>query len=327
MSVGADRRLRVSGQVFLSADGRGRRRPLANADFILTALQSIPGGYGQIVSLSNPFRVKTDGEGKFDRSLPWETPGQVQVQALPEPEAFDPEITDPVSGTVVQAERVISDGDGMVIDSGIAPDEQPLAKAAGGREFSEVADLAGFLAAGLGDPSALGQVSLVRPFFEEKDSRLPSAPEKLFRHFATLLDRLQAAHLASRQRAPGFDPKHVDYMVPLGFKPLEERIVATLAWHAKSLPAPERVRKLLASFAGTDIGEDILRRNIARLVTLLGRILALPVTYQPSWYLWEDMAVILTLFAGLGLVAQRNHIVWADFISRPNERELILSML
>jgi hypothetical protein len=326
MSLGADRRLRVYGQMFLSTDGRGRRRPLANADFILTALQTTSNGYGQIVSLSNPFRVSTDGEGKFDRSLPWETPGRVQVQALPEPEAFDIEVTDPVSRVVVQAERVISDGDGMVIDSGIAPDERPLARTVGGREFDEVGELAGYLAAGLADPSGLGQVVLARPFFEAKDSRFPSAPEKLFRHFATLLDRLQAVHLASRERAPGFDPKHVDLMVPLGFKPLEERIVATLSWHA-NLPAAERVRKLLASYGGADVGEDVLRRNIGRLVTLLGRILAMPVTYEPSWYLWEDMAVILTLFAGIGLVAQHNHIVWADFISRPTERELILSML
>jgi hypothetical protein len=315
--------LRVFGEVYFAPDSRGRKRPVRNADLRIFALATVQGALQPIRAFTNPIEAATDGAGKFDQSTDWGPIGTGPAPA--EPEAFDVEVTDPDSGAIVMSERVFSDGDAMVVNSQIAPDDRPLARSRE-REFTEVADLAGFLAAGLADPSGLGQVSLARPFFQGRDERFPGAPEKLFRHFATLLDRLQAVNLASRQRAPGFDNKHVDLMVPLGFKPLEERITATLAWHPKSLPAAERVRKLLVSYAGTDVGEDVLRRNISRLVTLLGRILALPVTYEPSWYLWEDMAVILTLFAGLGLVAQRNHIVWADFISRPGERELILSM-
>jgi hypothetical protein len=325
MSVGPDRRLRVFGQVFQSPDGRGRRRPVANADLVLTALQETSGGPSAIVTLSNPFRATTDGRGRFDRSLPWETPGTVQVQALPEPDAFDVEVTDPASGMIVDAERVTSNGDDMVIDSGIDPDEQPLAKALG-RSFTEVAELAGFLAAGLATPDKLGQVTLSRPYLDPGDSRHPTAPEKLFRHFGNLLDRLQAVRLEYRRRGPGFDPNNFDLMVPLGFAPLEKQIVATLHWHP-TLSAADRIAKMVASYAGSDVTEEVLRRNIARLVTMLGKILMMPIEYQRNSYLWEDMAVILTLFTGIGLVAQRNHIVWADFQNQAEGRELILSTL
>jgi hypothetical protein len=245
------------------------------------------------------------------------------VQALPEPEAFDVEVTDPDSGSIQMAGQVFSNGDDMWIDSHIAPDERPLATTFG-RTFSEVRDLAAHLAAGLASPDKLGQVSLTRPFLDPMDSRAPTAPEKLFRHFGTLLDRLQTVHLEYRRRAPNFDPKNFDLLVPLGFEPLEKQINATLYWHPR-LSAAERVARMVSSYAASDVTEDVLRRNASRLVTMLGKILSMPIEYQPNQYLWEDMAVILTLFTGIGLVAQRNHIVWADFQARPGERELILS--
>jgi hypothetical protein len=222
--------------------------------------------------------------------------------------------------------RILSNGDDMVIESGIAPEEFPLATALG-REFTAVPELAGFLSAGLDSPEKLGEVSLTRPYLTPADQGHPTAPEKLFRHFGNLLDRLQSAHLAARRRSPNFDPNHVDLLVPLGFKPLEKEIEATLNWHPKTLSAADRVKKMVASFASADVTEDVLRRNVARLVTMLSKILVMPVEYRPNSFLWEDMAVILTLFTGIGLVAQRNRIVWADFQSNDGGRELVLSML
>lgn len=316
--------LRVYGEVYYLRDRRGRLRPVRDADIRLTALAEIQGVLQRIPVFTNPVLAGTDGNGKFDQSTDWGSIGT--GQAPPEPEAFDVEVTDPDSGTIVVVGRIESNGDGMVVESGIAPDERPLATAAGGRELAEVPELAAYLAAGLASPDKLGQVTLSRTFFRATDSRFPSAPEKLFRHFANLLDRLQALHLASRQRSPGFDPNHFDLVVPLGFKPLEEKVVATLGWY-HNLSAAERIRRLVASYAAAEVTEEVLRRNISRLVGMLSRILALPIEYQRSWYLWEDMAVILTLFTGIGLVAQRNHIVWADFQSNSDGRELILGML
>jgi hypothetical protein len=315
--------LRVYGQVLLLPDSHGRRRRLANADVKLTALESTPTGFTRIRAITNPVLVGTNADGRFDQRTDWGPIGA--GPSLPEPEAFDVEVTDPDSGTIVVGERVFSNGDDMVIDSGIAPDEQPLASALG-RDFTEVGELAGFLAAGLAAPDKLGQISLSRPFLEPKDSRFPTAPEKLFRHFGTLLDRLQTVSLEYRRRSPGFDRNNFDLMVPMGFQPLEKQIVATLHWHPR-LSAAERVAKMVSSYAASEVSEDVLRRNVSRLVTMLSRILSLPVEYQPNSYLWEDMAVILTLFTGIGLVAQSNHIVWAEFLSRSDGRELILSTL
>lgn len=330
MSVGADLTLRVFGQVFLHPDQRGRRRPLPDADVKLTALELTQTGLRRIPAITNPVMVTTNAQGRFDHRTDWGTigtnaAGNRVVQALPEPEAFEVEVTDPVSGTIQMAGQVFSNGDDMVIDSQIAPDERPLATALG-RSFSEVGELAGFLAAGLAAPDKLGQVTLTRPFLDPKDGRFPTAPEKLFRHFGTLLDRLQAVHLEHRRRAPGFDRNNFDLMVPLGFEPLEKQINATLYWHPR-LSAADRVAKMVSSYAASDVTEDVLRRNVTRLVAMLAKILSMPIEYRPNSYLWEDMAVILTLFTGIGLVAQRNHIVWADFQSKSDGRELILSTL
>ncbi len=316
--------LRVTGEVYFLPDSRGRRRPIANADIRLTALAEANGVLTRIRAFTNPILAVTTSAGKFDQSTDWGPIGTGPAPA--EPEAFDVEVTDPASGTVVVGARVFSNGDAMAIDSGIAPDERPLATITGGREFTEVSELAAHLAAGLADPAKLGQVNLSRAFFEPADARQPSGPEGLFRHFGQLLDRLQTVSLQSRRRDPGFNPNHFDLAVPLGFKPLEEKVIATLNWH-HNLSAADRVRKLVAAYAGSDVTEDVLRRNVARLVGMLSRILAYPVEYRPGWYLWEDMAVILTLFTGIGLVAQRNHIVWADYLSRPDGRLLVLSML
>jgi len=321
MSVDQDDNLRVFGQVFFSADGRGRHRPLPNADVKLTAIGQNPTGFGRIPGPTNPIEVTTDSRGRFDHRTWWGNP--FAPGPLPEPEAFDVEVTDPDSGSIQMAGQVFSNGDNMWIDSHIAPDERPLATTFN-RTFSEVGELAAHLAAGLAQPDKLGHVSLTRLFLDPKDSREPTAPEKLFRHFGTLLDRLQTVHREYRARAPGFDPNKVDLFVPLGFKPLEEKILSTLSWHPK-LSAADRVAKMVSSYASSDVTEDVLRRNVSRLVTMLGKILSMPIEYQPNSYLWEDMAVILTLFTGIGLVAQRNHIVWADFLNKPTERELILS--
>jgi hypothetical protein len=278
-------------------------------------------GFGRIPGPTNPIDVTTDDRGRFDQTTWWGNP--FGAGALPEPEAFEVQVTDPDSGTIQAAGQVFSDGDDMWIDSHIAPDEEPLARTFK-RHFNEVPELAAFLADGLKNPGTLGQVILTRPFFDPKDSRFPSAAEKLFRHFMNLLDRLQAVHLQYRKREPGFDPNNVTLMVPLGFEPLEKAVIATLHWHAK-LSAADRVLKMVSSFAASDVNEDVLRRNIGRLITMLSKILSMPVEYKPNDYLWEDMAVILTLFTGIGLVAQRNHIVWADFTNHEKDRELILS--
>src|SRR5262249_44501170 len=156
-----------------------------------------------------------------------------------------------------------------------------------GRPFNEVSELAGFLAAGLASPDKLGEVSMSRPYLDPDDQRHPSAPEKLFRHFGTLLDRLQAAHLAARRRDPKFDPNNFDMLGPLGFKPLEEAIVSTLNWH-HNLSAAERVKKMVSSYASSDVTEEVLRRNVARLVAMLSKILVMPIEYRPNRYLWED---------------------------------------
>lgn len=325
MSVGADLTLRVFGQVFLHPDQRGRRRPLPGADVKLTALEATQTGLRRIPAFTNPVMVTTNAQGRFDHRTDWGTFVGGVVQALPEPEAFEVEVTDPVSGTIQMAGQVFSNGDDMVIDSHIAPEDRPLATALG-RSFTEVGELAGFLAAGLASPERLGQVTLSRPYLDPNDGRFPTAPEKLFRHFGNLLDRLQAVHLEHRRRDPGFDRNKFDLVVPLGFEPLEKQINATLAWHPR-LSAADRVAKMVSSYAATDVTEDVLRRNVSRLVSMLSRILSMPIEYRPNSYLWEDMAVILTLFTGIGLVAQRNHIVWADFQSSATGRELTLSML
>jgi len=323
-----DLTLRVFGQVFLLADQRGRRRPLPGADVKLTALEMTQTGLRRIAAFTNPVLVRTNAQGRFDQRTDWGTlvtgpSGTPVVQALPEPEAFDVEVMEPVSGSIQVAGQVFSNGDDMVIDSHIAPDEWPLASAMG-RDFTEVGELARFLAAGLGAPDKLGDITLFRPFLDPKDSRFPTAAERLFRHFGNLLDRLQAVHLESRKHSPGFDRNHFDFMVPLGFQPLEKQIVTTLSWHPR-LSAAERVAKMVSSYAAPDVTEEVLRRNVSRLVTMLSKILSLPVEYQPNSYLWEDMAVILTLFTGIGLVAQRNHMVWAEFLNKSDGRELILS--
>lgn len=316
--------LRVTGWVYYNPDLRGRRRPMADTDAKLTALADQGTGLRRIGHISNPFQVTTDTHGKFDHSVDWGTGSP--ATNLPEPEAFDVEVTDPASGMIQVVARIFSNGDQMVIDSGIAPDEFPLASVLG-RPFTEVTDLAAHLAAGLTSPDKLGEVSITRPYLDLDDKRDPTAPEKLFRHFGNLLDRLQAAHLAARRRDPNFDPGKFDLVVPLGFKPLEQEIVATLAWHPQTLSAADRVKKMVASFASADVTEEVLRRNVSRLVTMLSKILVMPIEYRPNQYLWEDMAVILTLFTGIGLVAQRNRIVWADFQSNDERRELTLSML
>lgn len=315
--------LRVTGWVYFSPDQRGRKRPMAHTDVKLTAFADQGSGLQRIPHIANPFEVTTDGQGKFDHEVDWGT--GIPATNLPEPDAFDVEVTDPASGMVQVVGRIFSTGDQMVIDSKIAPDDFPLATALG-RPFTEVQELAGFLAAGLASPDKLGEVSITRPYLEADDQRHPTAPEKLFRHFGNLLDRLQSAHLAARRRDPHFNPDHFDFVVPLGFKPLEEAIISTLNWH-HNLSAAERVRKMVASYASADVTEDVLRRNVSRLVAMLSKILVMPIEYRPNGYLWEDMAVILTLFTGIGLVAQRNHIVWADFQSDAATRKLTLSML
>lgn len=322
MSIGPDRRLRVFGQVFFSEDGRGRRRTLRNADLVVTALD---GALVPFATLTNPIRAATDGQGRFDRRTFWDAPGVVPPKALPEPFAFDIAVVNGAGDALAPPTRVISSGDDMVVYSEVDPNDLPLATAMG-HDFSEVAELAAFLAAGLAAPQKLGQVSLTRPILSSAETNTPTAPEKLFRHFGTLLDRLQAAHLNSRRQSPGYDPRHEDLMVPLGFEPLEKQILSTLYWH-RDPSAAVRVAKLVGSFAGTEVTEEVLRRNVGRLVEMLGKILKMPVQYLPNSYLWEDMAVILTLFTGIGLVAQRNHIVWADFTSNDDGREITLSML
>ncbi len=324
MSVG-NLVLRVTGQVFYHPDQRGRKRPMINTDVKLTALAGQGTVFQRIGHITNPFELTTDAQGKFDRQIDWGTTS-APIQNLPEPDGFDVEVTDPASGMIQVGSRIFSNGDDMVIDSGIAADEFPLATALG-RPFTEVTELAAFLSAGLDSPDKLGEVSITRPYLSAADQRHPTAPEKLFRHFGNLLDRLQAAHLAARRRDPRFDPNHFDMAVPLGFKPLEKEIEATLNWHPKNLSPADRVKKMVASFAAADVTEDVLRRNVGRLVTMLSKILVMPIEYRPNSYLWEDMAVILTLFTGIGLVAQRNHIVWADFQSNDEGRALTLSML
>jgi len=317
--------LRVTGDVFILPDQFGRRRPLANADVTLRAFASTPTGLKQIVAPTNPVQATTDAHGHFDQRTDWGTIVGGRVQALPEPEAFDAEVTDPDSGTIVQVGRVVGDGDGLFLEPQIAAPSDPLAKVTGGREFTDIAEFARFLAAGLAAPDKLGEVKVSRLFVDPKDRLSPTAPEKLFRHFGVLLDRLQTLSREQRRRSPDFTPNHEDLFVPMGFKPLEKQIVATLAWHPRLSPA-ERVAKMVSSF-GADVTEDVLRRHISRLVTMLGKILSMPIEYQPGWYLWEDMAVILTLFTGIGLVAQRNRIVWADFLNNADGRELTLSTL
>jgi hypothetical protein len=63
------------------------------------------------------------------------------------------------------------------------------------------------------------------------------------------------------------------------------------------------------------------------MVNILGQVLGIPIHYRPAWYLWEDMAVALTLFTGIGLVAQGNRIVWADYVNNSDQRVLTLSTL
>lgn len=317
--------LRVTGDVLILPDQFGRRRPLAEAEVSLLALESTATGFRRIGSLTNPIFATTDARGHFDHRTDWGTMVAGTVQALPEPDAFDVEVTDPASGTIVQVGRVFGNGDGLFLEPQIAAPSDPLAKVTGGREFSDIAEFARFLAAGLAAPDKLGEVKVSRLFVNPKDRLSPTAPERLFRHFGVLLDRLQAVHLQSRKRSPGFDPNNFDLVVPLGFKPLEKQIVATPAWHPRLSPA-ERVAKMVSAF-GAEVTEDLLRQHMSRLVTMLGKILSMPIEYRPTWYLWEDMAVILTLFTGIGLVAQGNRIVWADFLNKEDGRELVLSTL
>lgn len=325
MAIGADLRLDVFGQVFFKADGRGRRRPLRNAELVLTAYEDKQGTLTRSPNvLTNPMGVTTDGEGRFKRRIFWDLPGVVPPKAMDEPVAFDVVIVDGAANAIGVADRVFSNGEDMVILTDMDPDDRPLATAMS-HNFTEVTELAGFLASGLATPSKLGQVNLSRPFLSSTDKTSFTAPEKLFRHFGTLLDRLQAAHLDSRRQSPGHDRNNEDLMVPLGWEPLEKQIQATLYWH-NNLSAADRVAKLVGSFA-TDVTEDVIRRNVSRLVAMLGKILKMPIEYQMNSYLWEDMAVILTLFTGIGLVAQRNRIVWADFTANDDGREIVLSMV
>lgn len=317
--------LRVTGDVFILPDQFGRRRPLADADITLLALESTSTGFRRIGSPTNPIQTTTNAKGHFDHRTDWGTIVGGKVQALDEPEAFDAEVTDPDSGTIVQVGRVFGNGDGLVLEPQIAAPTDPLAKVTGGREFNDIAEFARFLAAGLAAPDKLGEVKVSRLFVDPNDRLSPTAPEKLFRHFGVLLDRLQTLQREQRRRSPNFNPNHEDLVVPLGFKPLEQQIVATLAWHPRLSPA-ERVAKMVSAF-GAEVTEDLLRQHMSRLVTMLGKILSMPIEYKPGWYLWEDMAVILTLFTGIGLVAQRNHIVWADSLNKADGRELTLSTL
>jgi hypothetical protein len=194
MSVGSDLTLRVFGQVNFTPDGRGRTHPLANADVSLTAFETTTTGLQRIRAVTNPIVVTTDGRGRFDQRTDWGTIVNGVVGPLPEPDTFNVIVTDPDSGVMQSAGQVFSNGDDMWIDSHIAPDEEPLARTHN-RHFSEIPELAGFLAEGLKDTGKLGEVILNRPFFEDTDNRNTSAAEKLFRHFANLLDRMQAVHL------------------------------------------------------------------------------------------------------------------------------------
>src|SRR5574338_851343 len=111
--------LRVFGEVYFAADSRGRKRRVADADLKLTALAENQGVLRPILAFTNPIMAATNAAGKFDQSTDW---GPIGTNpAPPEPEAFDIEVTDPDSGVIVRTERVFSNGDGMAIESGIAP--------------------------------------------------------------------------------------------------------------------------------------------------------------------------------------------------------------
>lgn len=319
MSLGPDRRLRVEGDIYFSPDARGRRRPLVNNDFALHGMTFGAGGLIRMPFITAGFRVRSDERGHFATSVIWEQPGRGQVPPLDEPDGFEVMVVDPDTGQMEPAGEVVSNGDGMVIDSGLVPDDEPLARRTGGREFDEIPDLATHLAEALAQPEKLGELTVLRPFFEPRDRQHPTGPERLYRHFSILLDRLQAALRTAR------GPQTSELYVPTGFKPLEDRVLATLAWYPKGLPAAERCRRLVAGYAGEEPSEELLRRVVPRLTSLLGRILQMPVATDNGTYLWEDLAVLLTLTAGIGFVAQHNHIVWADYIDQPEGRRLILS--
>lgn len=319
MSLGADRRLRVNGTIHFSPDGRGRRRPLVHTDFVLIALEDGPNGLTPIASLTNGIRVTSDAEGNFARSLVWEIPGRTQGPLLPEPDGFEVQVTDPGTGQLVPAGEVRGNGDDLVIDAGFAPDELPLALGPAGQEFDEISELASHLAAALANPGTLGEVTVLRPYFLPADQRHPTGAERLFRHFTLLLDTLQAA--LRNTRGPGATGS-----VPSGFKPLEERVVKVLAWYPRGLTAAQRCQRLVAGHAQDDPSEELLRRVVPRLTMMLGQILQLPVANDDGRYLWEDLAVLLTLIAGIGLVAQHNHAVWADYRTESGSRKLVLSI-
>lgn len=319
--------LRVYGRVMTSRDSRGRQRPLAGSTVTLTALADSQGVLRRIPTAggTNPITVDTDANGRFDQRTFWAPQGA--GAAAVEPEAFDVDVTDPDGGLVVSAGRVFSNGDAMEIDSGLVPTERPLATVTGGRDLEEIAELAAYLAAGLDQPSKLGEVTLWRPQFETRDERHPTGAERLFRHFSTLLDRLQAALRTAREQSPGGNRGTTAVYVPTGFKPLEERVLRTFAWFPKTMPAAERCRRLVAQYGTENPGEELLRRVVPRLTMMLGQILELPVVATEERYLWEDLATLLTIVTGIGLVSQHNHIVWADYLSDPGERRLVLSMV
>lgn len=320
MSLGPDRRLRVNGIIQYSADTRGRRRPLVHTDLQLVGLQDGPGGMTPIPSVTNGIRATSDAEGKFSTSLVWETPGRTQSALLPEPDGFEVEVRDPHTRQMVPAGQVVSNGDDMVIDVGFSPDELPLALGPVGREFDELSELASHLSEALASPAKLGEVTVLRPYFVPGDRNQPTAPERLFRHFTALLDRLQAALRTARGPGAGG-------VVPTGFQPLEDRVLRRLAWFPKQLSAAERCRRLVEGYATADPSEALLRRVVPRLTMMLGEILQAPVVHEDATYLWEDLAVLLTLVAGIGLVAQHNHAVWADYRSESDSRKLVLSIL
>jgi hypothetical protein len=320
--------LRVFGEVFMSPDLYGRRRPLVGADIELMALKEDNTGQLQrILALTNPISITTNDHGRFDHRTDWGTitPQGVPIP-LPTPDAFRIDVLNPFTLNHIQLGDVFSNGQNMYIDSQISPPvTEPLAVAQG-KSFTDLGDLARFLAAGLAAPQQLAEVRLPRVFLNSKDSLSPTAPEQLFHQFGIMLDRLQMQALAHRKQSPGFNPNNYTLVVPVRPATLEKSIRAAISWYPRLSPA-DRIAKVVSGYGGTANDEPFLLRVLPRLVNILGQILGIPVNYRPAWYLWEDMAVALTLLTGIGLVAQGNRIVCADYVNKSDERELTLSTL
>lgn len=194
---------------------------------------------------------------------------------------------------------------------------------AGQRNFTDLGSLAWFLNDVLAKPNGI-ELKIRRPFPNPLDRTDPTPPERLFGEFGRMLDRMQKHELEQRKKSPSHNPNNFQLVVPLNPQALAKSIISVMLGGAKA-SAESRILHLFRDYRGRTWTPKDLRDLMPRLVNALGRILGVPTLYKPGFWIWEDMAVVLALFAGLGLAIQGKLIVWADLIEQPNYRELILS--